>query len=133
MNNNLLLLVIGAVFVFFAIRLLLGSRAGATPAEARAAVAAGTAVIVDVREPAEWASGTAEPVALLPFSDLRGARKSWKPFLEKNRDKRLYLYCASGARSGSAAALLKREGFDAVNLGGFHRWTGAGLPVSRRR
>ena len=63
MNNNLLLLVIGAVFVFFAIRLLLASRTGATPAEARAAVAAGTAVIVDVREPAEWASGTAEPVA----------------------------------------------------------------------
>lgn len=131
--NNLLLLIVLAAFAFFVIRTLLASRAGASPAEARAAVAAGTAVIVDVREPAEWAGGTAEPVALLPLSDLRGARKNWKPFLEKNRDKRLYLYCASGARSGSAAALLKREGFDAVNLGGFHRWTGARLPVCRPR
>jgi len=99
--------------------------------QARAALAAGTAVLIDVREPPEWSSGVAQPAALLPFSDLRGPRRTWTPFLQKNRGQQLILYCASGMRSGSAAGLLRREGLEAVNLGGFHRWAGAGLPVRR--
>jgi rhodanese-related sulfurtransferase len=131
--NNTLLLVLGAIGAFFVLRTLLAARAGATPAEAQAALDSGTAVLVDVREPAEWSSGVAQSAALLSFTDLRGARKHWRPFLEKNRGKKIFLYCASGARSGSAAALLRHEGFEAVNLGGFGRWTGSGLPTRRPR
>lgn len=132
-TSQLLPLIIGVVVTLFVMRMVLVARAGATPAEAQAALEAGTAVLVDVREPSEWSSGVAQPATLLAFSDLRGGRKSWQPFLEKKRGKKFFLYCASGARSGSAATLLRREGVDAVNLGGFGRWAGAGLPTRRPR
>jgi len=69
--------------------------------------------------------------ALLPLSDLTGARKQWKAFLEKNRDKELILYCASGYRAGRAAQLLAGEGFRTANTGGFGDWQAAGLPVRK--
>lgn len=100
------------------------------PAEAAKRVADGKAVLIDVREPAEWAeTGVAAPAALLPLSDLNGDRKQWKEFLEKNRDKELILYCRSGNRSGRAAAILAGEGFRTANAGGFSDWQAAGLPV----
>ena len=99
--------------------------------EAQARVKAGTAVLVDVREPGEWRDGVAAPASLLPMSDFRGARKQWDGFLRSNKDKELILYCASGMRSGSLAMALKKEGFKAANLGGFGAWAGAGLPVRK--
>jgi rhodanese-related sulfurtransferase len=121
----LLLLVVG---VFFIIRHLLAGPS-ISPAEAAARVAAGKAVLIDVREPGEWTGGVAEPALLCSLSDLRSARTQWKPVLEANREKELILYCASGARSGLAAGMLRKEGFSAVNGGGFGGWRGAGLPV----
>jgi rhodanese-related sulfurtransferase len=102
------------------------------PAEAARRVADGKAVLVDVREPAEWAeTGVAAPAVLLPLSDLTGDRRQWKEFLEKNRDKELILYCRSGNRSGRAAAILGIEGFKTANAGGFRDWLSAGLPVRK--
>ena len=123
-----LLLILLIVAVFFVVRHLLAGPS-ITPAEAAARVAAGTAVLIDVREPGEWAGGVAEPALLCSLSDLRGPRAQWKSVLEANRDKELILYCASGARSGMAAGMLRKEGFNAVNCGGFGGWRGAGLPV----
>ncbi len=99
----------------------------------RAALKAGTAVLVDVREPAEWAAGTARQAALLPLSDLRGPRRQWKTFLEQNRGKQLLLYCHSGMRSARAADLLRREGLDARNAGSLAALDRAGWPVCRKR
>jgi rhodanese-related sulfurtransferase len=101
------------------------------PAEAGQLVAAGKAMLVDVREPDEWSGGVAAPATLLALSDLTGARQSWKPFLEKNRDRELILYCRSGGRSGRAAKLLADEGFRTANAGGFGDWQAAGLPVRK--
>jgi len=101
------------------------------PAEAAQLVAAGQAVLIDVREPDEWTDGVAAPAALLALSDLSGARQKWKPFLEKNRDKELIFYCLSGARSSSAARLLAKEGFRTANAGSIHDWSAAGLPISK--
>ncbi len=40
--------------------------------------------------------------------------------------------CLSGGRSGRACAFLRRQGYDAVNVGGgFKAWDVAGLPVER--
>jgi rhodanese-related sulfurtransferase len=103
-----------------------------TPAEAAAQLKAGGAVLIDVREPEEWTeTGVAEPAVLLALSDLRGERTTWKPFLEKNRDKTLLLYCRSGGRSGKAAEILAKEGFKTGNVGGFKAWSDAGLPVRK--
>ena len=126
MKTLLLLLIVVAVFLL--VRHWLAGPSIA-PAEAAARLASGKAILIDVREPGEWSGGVAEPAQLCSLSDLRGARAQWKSVLEANRDKELILYCASGARSGLAAGMLRREGFSAVNCGGFGGWRGAGLPV----
>ena len=102
-----------------------------TPQEADKRIAAGTAVLIDVREPSEWAEGVAKPAVLLPLSDLTGSRTKWKPFLELNRDKELLVYCRSGNRSGKAAGILSREGFKVSNAGSFDAWKNAGLPTRK--
>jgi len=100
------------------------------PDEAARLVAEGKAVLIDVREPDEWAkTGVAAPAVLLALSDLRGARQSWDPFLKQNRDRELILYCHSGGRSGRAAQFLAEEGYRTANIGGFDDWRAAGLPV----
>jgi len=102
-----------------------------SPKKSAAAVETGVAVLVDVREPAEWKGGVAQVAVLLPLSDLRGPRQRWTPFLETNRSKRILLYCQSGMRSGMAASILKAEGFDAANMGTFSSWQADGLPVRK--
>jgi rhodanese-related sulfurtransferase len=126
MKTILILVLLIAVF-FVVKRVLAGPSISASEAASR--VASGAAVLIDVREPDEWKDGVAEPALLCSFSDLRGARDQWKPVLEANRDKELIVYCASGARSGIVADMLRREGFKVVNAGGFGGWRSAGLPV----
>lgn len=100
-------------------------------AEAAKLVAAGKAVLVDCREPAEWESGVAQPAALLPKSDFDGERKQWKEFLAANKGKQVLVYCASGTRSGMIANALKQQGIDAANAGRLRDWTAAGLPTRK--
>lgn len=125
--KTLLLIVLLVLIVFALKRVMAGP--SISPAEADARLKAGTAVLIDVREPDEWSDGVAEPALLCALSDLRGDRAQWKAVLEANREKELILYCASGARSGIAAGMLRKEGFNAVNAGGFGDWRSAGLPV----
>ena len=102
------------------------------PAEAARLVAAGKAVLVDVREPAEWAeTGVAQPAVLLAKSDFDGEQKEWKDFLANVGDKQVILYCRSGGRSGTVAAALAAKGVKTANAGGLKDWTGAGLPVRK--
>lgn len=123
-----LLLVVLLVLLVLVIRGVLAGPA-VSPAEADSRVRSGAAVLIDVREPGEWAGGVAAPALLLPLSDLRGSRVQWQEILSANRDRELILYCASGRRSGLAAELLRKEGFRVVNAGGFGAWRAAGLPV----
>lgn len=123
-----LLLVVLVIVVFLAVKRVMAGPS-VSPADAAAKVAAGTAVLIDVREPDEWTGGVASPAILASLSDLRGPRAQWKPLLEENKDKELILYCASGARSGIAAGMLRKEGYNAVNAGGYGGWSAAGLPV----
>ncbi len=131
--TKLLLLIIG-LFLFFTVRSmfaqpakLIGNRI--TPAEAAARVRAGTAILIDVREPAEWDSGVAAPAYLLPLSDLKGARKKWAHVLKDAKGKEFLLYCRSGGRSGQAAAILAKQGFTTANAGSFNEWKSANLPT----
>ena len=124
---------IGVIVILFlllaVVRLSAGDDVTAVgPEEAARRVAAGTAVLIDVREATEWADGVAEPALLLSLSDLRGERETWKPVLAANREKELILYCRSGHRSGIAAKLLAKEGFHVANAGGFSAWRNAKLP-----
>ncbi len=126
---KIIVILLAAALVLFATTRLLAADF-LPPAEAAERVAAGTAILIDVREPSEWAdTGVAAPAVLLPLSDLRGARAQWKPFLEKAAGKELIVYCRSGQRSAAAAKILQAEGRTVANAGGFKHWQAAGLPV----
>lgn len=104
-----------------------------SPAEAAKLVADGKAVIIDVREPVEWAeTGVAAPAVLLPKSefdaDLAG---EWKDFLAQVGDKQIITYCRSGKRSGAVAEALAARGHTVANAGGFQAWQDAGLPTRK--
>jgi len=102
------------------------------PAAAAKLVAEGKAVLVDVREPAEWAdTGVVATATLLAKSDFDGAQKEWKPFLEKNAGKEIILYCRSGTRAGIIAKALAAQGIKVANAGGFKAWVDAGQPTRK--
>jgi rhodanese-related sulfurtransferase len=102
------------------------------PAEAAMRVAAGQAVLVDVREAKEWAeTGVAAPAQLLPKSDFDGAQKQWKDFLAHVGDKEVIVYCRSGHRAGLIAAKLAERGIKVANAGALKDWMDAGLPVRK--
>lgn len=120
---------IGVLLALFAVSIYAADAGYLKPEEAAKRVAAGTAVLVDVREPAEWTDGVVASATLLPLSDLRGDRKAWAPFLEANKGKELILYCRSGNRAGQAATVLVAEGRVVANAGAFSTWEAAGQPV----
>jgi rhodanese-related sulfurtransferase len=100
-------------------------------ADAAKLVADGKAVLIDVREPAEWLeSGVATPAVLLPKSEFDAGRVGdWKDFLATVGDKQIITYCRSGKRSGVIAEALEKEGHKVANAGGFKDWKEAGLPT----
>lgn len=87
------------------------------------------ALVVDVREQAEYAQSHILNARLLPLSQLEARLAD----IEKFKDKPVIVYCATGNRSGAAAATLRKSGFSNVsNLsGGFAAWRQAGLPVQK--
>ena len=84
-------------------------------------------LVVDVREPNEFAAVRLEGVALVPMSQFATR------YEELPRDRPLLLMCAAGSRSAAATAHLLRNGWtDATNVaGGITEWEKAGLPVVR--
>lgn len=123
-----LILLVLLIAAFFVVKRVMAGPS-ISPEEAAKRVAEGTAVLIDVREPHEWGGGVAQPAVLCSLGDLRGDRAQWKKVLEANKDKELILYCASGARSGVATSMLRKEGYQVVNAGGFSSWRSGGLPV----
>ena len=94
------------------------------PAEALRQLRAGTARLIDVREPFEWAAGTAAGALLVPLGDL-AERAAQLPAGE-------YLtVCGHGSRSLQAAWLLQQRGLAGVRsvAGGMAAWQEQGLPL----
>lgn len=70
------------------------------------------AVFVDVRTPAEFAAGSRPGSLNIPLDTLPGGASGL------DKAKPVVLCCASGARSGIAAGILKRQGFaEVLNAG----------------
>lgn len=89
-------------------------------------LAARSAVVVDVREHAEWKTGHIRGAIHIPLAQLSG-RLAQLP-----SGKTIVTVCRSGHRSAAAARMLTRTGHDVLNLrGGMTAWARAGLPLNR--
>jgi sulfur-carrier protein adenylyltransferase/sulfurtransferase len=101
------------------------------PAVVREQVSNG-AVVVDVREPEEWAAGHIPGARHVPKSYLESRIEGTVP----DRSQHVILYCASGNRSAWAArTLLDDLGYDHVEsmTGGFTLWKDRGYAVETPR
>lgn len=85
------------------------------------------ALLVDVRQQAEWREGHAPNAQLVPLGSI-GSSLAAIP-----RDRDVLLICRSGSRSGMAQRQLLRLGYEwAFNVsGGMNAWVRAGLPTSK--
>jgi phage shock protein E len=88
----------------------------------------GAAVVyVDVRTPAEYASGHVTGSLNIPVEEME---QRWQE-LEPHRDQQVVLYCRTGRRSGIAMDVLKSKGFKLLENGvNLDRMVARGLPVS---
>jgi rhodanese-related sulfurtransferase len=86
------------------------------------------AVLIDVREPAEFAAGHAAGARNVPLSALDGGKG-----LPANKSVPLVVMCATGARSSRAAAQLRKAGHTSVHnlIGGNAAWREASLPLEK--
>lgn len=108
-----------------------GDKSQLSPVEATLLINREDAVLVDVRDQAEYAKGHVPNARHIPLADLE--RRSSE--LEKFKDRPIILCCASGNRSNAAVATLKKAGFEKLFQlrGGLLEWEKAGQPVSRKR
>ncbi len=84
--------------------------------------------LVDVRTGAEYRSGRIAGAVSAPVTSLAAAL----PRLGLDRSRRVVAICLTAHRSIPAVRLLRRSGFDAVQLaGGMLAWRAAGLPEER--
>ena len=91
-----------------------------TPRDLAARLARGDdLLLIDVREPGEWAVARIDGARLIPLATLPDARAT----LDRSRE--LVVHCHHGVRSAAAVRYLRAEGFERIwNLaGGIARWS----------
>ena len=76
--------------------------------------------LIDVREPEETQQGTVPGAVTIP----RGVLEVKIDQVTSDKDRKIVLYCAGGARSALAAYMLQRMGFRNVLsvIGGYGAW-----------
>lgn len=106
-----------------------GDKSQLSPVEATLLINREDAVVIDIRDQGEYTHGHIPNARHIPLGELE--RRTTE--LEKFKSRPMIFYCASGMRSGSAIAKLKKAGFDKLfNLrGGMMEWEKAGQPISR--
>lgn len=119
----------GAMLIWPVIRRSVFGIGEASPAEAVLLVNREHALVLDVREDAEFATGHIPEARHIPLGQL-AARTSE---LDAWKDKPVVVNCQSGMRSANACSLLRKQGFNKVfNLsGGFAAWQAAKLPATK--
>ncbi len=75
-------------------------------------------ILLDVREPKEYAIARIEGSKLIPLDALPGRLGE----LDKNAE--VVVHCKAGGRSAKAAKMLREQGFNAVSVaGGIDAWS----------
>src|SRR5688572_22093464 len=96
-----------------------------TPEEAHSELAAGDAVLLDTREPHEYAEAHLEGATLVPPSEVAERIDELVP----DTSQRVILYCRVGNRSARTTHQLEQLGYDNVAHveGGIVEWQEHGL------
>jgi rhodanese-related sulfurtransferase len=110
----------------------IGSSGGnrVTPLQATLMLNRDDALVIDVRESNEWATGHIPNSRHIALGQLEKQIHE----IEKFKARPLIVNCQTGNRSSSACGTLKKHGFEKVyNLaGGIGAWREAGLPVTTK-
>ena len=87
------------------------------------------AIVIDVRDNAEFASGHIPNARHIPAGEMEKRLKE----LEKFKQRPLILSCRSGPRAVSASGILRKNGFQEVFVlkGGILGWQQASLPLEK--
>ncbi|MFZ3117481.1 MAG: rhodanese-like domain-containing protein [Variovorax sp.] len=87
------------------------------------------AVMIDVRDAAEYAQGHATGARNVPFDQL----EQKLPGTVKNKSVPVLLMCATGARAQRALATAKKLGYEQAQVvgGGLKSWKDANLPIEK--
>ena len=132
-RNNLLLFVVAFVSGAMLLWPLFRRTAGGpwvNTSEATHLINREDALVVDVRDPGEYAAGHILGAKNVPLSRLSDGSAGE---VAKRKERPVIVYCEGGERASKAVALLKKQGYTrAVNLtGGLKGWQQAGLPVEK--
>lgn len=100
-----------------------------TPNEAVMLINHAHALVLDVREDAEFAQGHIAEARHIPLGQLASRLDE----LEKWKDKPVVVNCQGGVRSSKACGVLRTSGFTQVSnlAGGIAAWQSAKLPVTK--
>jgi len=100
-----------------------------SPAELAGRLKAGRALLVDIREPDEFAREHIAGAVAAPLSAFESAHLTLEP------DRDVVFMCRTGNRTGSNCERLARriDGAAWVLEGGIEAWKAAGLPVAANR
>lgn len=110
---------------------LLGTAAAAAPKvtleEARTALEKSTAVVVDIREPSEHATGVAKGAVLMPIAQISKRLAE----LPKPGSKPLLVICNTQNRSSRIVEQLQAIGYSNASyvVGGMSQWAARGWPM----
>jgi len=71
-------------------------------------------IVIDVREPEEFASGHVKDAINIPPQQLMGGSNK---LVNTPKDANLIVYCRTGSRSNVAKMILERQGFKNITNG----------------
>ncbi|HEX4797984.1 MAG TPA: rhodanese-like domain-containing protein [Burkholderiales bacterium] len=131
-GDNLFLVAVacvsGAMLIWPAVRRA-GGGASVSALQATLLMNQQNALVLDVRDAAEYGKGHMLNARNIPLAELEARAAE----LEKHKAKPLIVVCDTGNRSGRAAAALRKLGFERVFTlaGGIGSWQQAGLPLEK--
>jgi len=131
-QNNLMYVILAVTSGGMLLWQMLSSGGGdrISPLQATLLLNRDDALMIDVREASEWATGHIPNARHIALGQLEKQIHE----IEKYKTRPLILSCQTGNRASTACAKLKKQGFEKVfNLaGGVAAWSEAGLPMTTK-
>ncbi|WDE12273.1 rhodanese-like domain-containing protein [Thalassomonas haliotis] len=129
---SMIWLILVILLIGTSIKMKLSPIKAITPQELTFLVNREDGLVVDIRGEKEFKTSH-----ILDSINLSSEKISNNDFvsLEKHKDKPIIVVCAAGMTAGKVANQLLKAGFSKVSLlkGGMGAWSGAGLPVAKRK